>query len=147
MVVGEVMNKNIQTIGPDASIIEAASKMRDGDFGVMPVMDGQNLVGMLTDRDIAIRVVAEGKDLQQCTVEDVMTPEILTCNEDDDLEEIAQMMADKQVRRLPVLDMNKKLVGIVSVGDLAIMDQDQAGEALGGISEQRHDEPGAQLHQ
>lgn len=142
MLVRDMMNKNIQVIAPETPVVEAARRMLEGDFGVMPVCDDDNVVGMLTDRDIAMRVVAESKDASLCTVEDVMTTEILTCFEDDDASKVAQIMADRQVRRLPVLNRDKKLVGIVSVGDLAIMNQDQAAEALGGISEQRHDEPG-----
>jgi CBS domain-containing protein len=144
MQVREVMNSDLQIVSPDTSIVEVARKMRDGDFGVVPVCDGNNICGMVTDRDIAIRVVAEGKN-PNVAVREVMTPEVLTCSVNDDVQSVSQLMADRQVRRLPVVDENKKLVGIVSVGDLAIMDQDNAGEALGGISEQRHDDPGATL--
>lgn len=144
MLVRDVMNQDIKTITPQEPVTKAAQAMRDGDFGVMPVVDGGDVVGMITDRDIAMRVVADAKIVEQCTVGDVMTPEILSCFEDDDLEVVTRKMADRQVRRLPVLDKSKKLVGIISVGDLAIIDQDEAAEALGGISEQRHDEPGGQ---
>jgi CBS domain-containing protein len=143
MLVREVMNSDIQVVDLNASVTEIARKMRDGDFGVVPVCDNDRIAGIITDRDIAIRVVAEGKDVSQCTARDVMTPGALTCSVTDDVETVSQLMADRQVRRLPVVDENKRLVGIVSVGDLAIMDQDNAGEALSGISEQRHDDPGA----
>ncbi len=147
MNVSEVMNKQIKTIQPDASIVEAARQMRDGDFGVLPVVDGDNVVGMITDRDLAVRVIAEDKDVHECTVEDAMTADLLSCHEDDSVEDVARLMAERQVRRIPVMSADNKLVGIVSVGDVAIYNQDQAAEALGGISEQRHDEPGQQLTQ
>lgn len=142
MQVREAMNKDIKVISPDTPIVEVARQMRDGDFGVMPVCEGEKILGMVTDRDIAVRVVADGKDVTNLMVREVMTPEVLTCNENDSLESVAELMADRQIRRLPVVDASQKLVGIISVGDLAIVNQDQASEALGGISEQRHDEPG-----
>ena len=143
MLVRDVMNSDLQIVTPDTSVREIARKMRDGDFGAAPVCDGDRLTGIVTDRDITVRAVAEGKDLEKCMARDVMTPTVLTCFEDDDVMSVSQLMADRQVRRIPVLDHNKRLVGIISVGDMAVMDQDNASEALSGISEQRHDDPGA----
>lgn len=145
MRISEVMNKNIRIVRPDSGVVEVARQMRDGDFGVMPVCENDKLQGMVTDRDIAIRAVAEGKDINECQVSDVMTGSVVTCFEDDDVESVAQIMADRQIHRLPVLDRNNKLCGIVSVGDLALVKQEQAGEALSGISEKRHDEPGQSI--
>lgn len=145
MLVRDVMNTEIQVVTPDTPVVEVAKKMREGDFGALPVCDGNKIRGMVTDRDIVVRAVASGKDIQNCKASDIMTPGVLFCYETDPVETVIQTMADRQVRRLPVVDQNKKLVGILSVGDLAVMDQDNASEALSGISEQRHDDPGATL--
>ena len=143
MKVSEVMNKTVEMIDVNAPVMEAAAKMRDGDFGVLPVTDGDSIVGIVTDRDLAVRIVAEGKDSATTTVEQAMTPDTLTCNADDETDEVADFMAERQVRRLVVLGSDGKIAGMVSIGDIAIANQDQAGEALGGISERRHDDPGA----
>lgn len=142
MNVSEVMNKNVRTISPDTPLVEAAQKMRDGDFGVMPVCEGDKLVGMLTDRDITIRAAAESKDLKQTPVREAMTPDVLTCFEDDDIDKVTQLMSDRQIRRVPVLDRNKKIVGILSLGDMATanMASENAGVALSEISDSRQKE-------
>jgi CBS domain-containing protein len=116
----QILTKSPEVISPDARICEAARMMRDHDFGMLPVCDGERLVGSITDRDLAIRAVAEGCDALSTRVRDIMTPEVFYCFEDSDVEEAARMMEEKKIRRLPVLDRNKKLVGIVSLGDLAV---------------------------
>lgn len=144
MQVREVMKKDVKVIQPDSVLSDAARQMRDDDIGVLPVCDSDRLVGMLTDRDIAIRAVADGKDASTFKVREAMTSEILTCHEDDDIDDITQLMSDRQVHRVPVLDRNNRLVGIVSLADLARKNRsgDNANVALSGISEERHDEPG-----
>lgn len=144
MLVREIMSKNVKSISPDQTLIEVAKQMRDGDFGVMPVCEGDKLVGMVTDRDIVVRAAADGADLSQTKVRDAMTDEVLTCMEDDDVDSVAQLMSDRQVRRIAVLGKNKRLLGILSIGDLAEKSEslDEAGLALSKISEKRHDEPG-----
>jgi CBS domain-containing protein len=110
--------------------------MRDLDVGSLPVCDGERLQGMLTDRDITIRATAEGQDPESTTAADVMTHSIFYCYDDQDVEEAAQIMEEKQIRRLPIVNRDKKLVGIVSLGDLAV-DSGRgrlAGEALTEIS-------------
>jgi CBS domain-containing protein len=112
--------------------------MRDRDIGLLPVCsDDDRLVGMLSDRDIAVRAVAEGLDPWTCKVRDVMTPNIVYCTEDQDVAEAAQLMKENQIRRLVVLDRNKQLAGIVSLGDLAVESGDEqlAGNALEAVSE------------
>ena len=133
----EIMTHGVDVIPPDATVKEAAEKMKKLDVGPMPVCDGERLVGILTDRDITIRAVAEGRDPSMTKVRDVMTPEIVYCFEDQDVKDAAILMEEKQIRRLPILNHNKWLVGIVSLGDLAVGTGDQklAGEALERISE------------
>ena len=133
--VGDIMNTDVETISPDATIEEAAQQMRDGDYGVLPVGDDENLIGIITDRDIAIRAVAEGKDVDT-PVSEVMSEGVVYANEDDSVEEAAQIMSDHQIRRLPVVDSDNKLVGIVSIGDFAVevSDLGPVAEAMSEIS-------------
>lgn len=140
MQVNEVMNKNIQVITPDVEICQAARFMRDGDFGVIPVSENQKVIGMVTDRDIAIRAVADELSLHT-PVRDVMTTQVLTCYEDDDVSKVSKLMADNQVRRIVVLDHNEDYVGIVSLGDLSLEHEEKAQEALKNISQPQHNEP------
>ena len=133
--VGDIMNTDVETISPDATIEEAAQQMRDGDYGVLPVGDDENLIGIITDRDIAIRAVAEGKDVDT-PVSEVMSEGVVYANEDDSVEEAAEIMSDHQIRRLPVVDSDNKLVGIVSIGDFAVevSDLGPVAEAMSKIS-------------
>jgi CBS domain-containing protein len=117
------MTADVHTISPDATIEEAAQEMRDGDFGVMPVGEDEQLLGVITDRDITIRAVAEGKDLST-PVRDIMSEGVIWAHEDDSLEEAAQLMSDHQIRRLPVVDADQRLVGIVALGDFAVEGSD-----------------------
>jgi len=137
MRVSEVMTKGAECIGPDATLRAAAERMRDLDVGSLPICDNDRLTGVITDRDITIRSVAAGRDPGADRVRDVMTPGIVYCFEDQDTEEVAELMRSKQVRRLPVLNRDKRLVGIVSLGDLAVGtgNDEMAGHALEGISE------------
>ena len=118
MKIQQVMSTNVRTIGLEASIREAASLMLEENIGAVPVTDDDRLAGMLTDRDIVVRVVASGHDPEDVLVRDVMTSRTLYCFVDDDSERVAQNMVDEGVLRMPVVDRNKKLVGIVSAGDL-----------------------------
>ena len=132
MKVHNVMTKGAVCTRPDATLQEAAGQMKKLDVGALPVCDNDRLVGVITDRDIAVRSVADGHDPTADHVRDAMTPGIVYCFEDQDASEAAKLMAEKQVRRLPVLDRNKRLVGIVSLGDLAV-DRD-GSSVLGRIS-------------
>jgi len=137
MRVSEVMTQGVECIGPDATLQEAAAKMKSLDVGPLPVCDNDRLVGMVTDRDITVRATAEGDAPTDVRVRDVMTPEVIYCFEDELVEDAARLMAAKQVRRLVVLNRDKRMVGIVSLGDLAVKtgDEQLAGNALEGISE------------
>jgi len=120
MRVRDVMTRNVECVAPDDTVESAARKMRDLDVGPMPVCDGDRLAGMVTDRDITIRATAEGKDPAGCKVRDVMTPDVVYCFEDQDVKDAADAMSAHQIRRLLVLDADKKLVGIVAMADLAV---------------------------
>jgi len=115
----EVMSPDYKFISPDTSVQEAAKLMRDGDFGFIPVGENDKLIGMVTDRDIAIRSVAEGKDPSSQNVKDIMTAKTYYCYDDQSAEEVCNNMGEIQVRRLPVVNRDKRLVGVVSLGDLA----------------------------
>src|SRR5687768_18097423 len=113
------MSSEVQTISPLATIEEAAQEMRDGDFGLLPVGEDEQLLGVITDRDIAIRAVAEGKD-SSTPGGDVMSGGVIWVDENDSVEDAVQIMSDHQIRRLPVVDADQRLVGIVSLGDFAV---------------------------
>jgi CBS domain-containing protein len=137
MQVQEVMTCGVETIGPDSTLQDAAQKMKELDVGPLPVCENGHLVGMLTDRDITVRSVAAGQDSRTDMVRDVMTPEFIYCFEDQDVAEAAQLMKQKQVRRLIVLNRDKQLAGIISLGDLAVDtgDDQLAGTVLQAVSE------------
>src|SRR5262249_47173066 len=134
MKVSEVMTKDVHLLRPDQTIREAARKMAEEDVGALPVAERDHLVGMVTDRDIAIRAVAEGKD-SDTKLREVMSPEVRYCFEDEELDHVSKNMGQIQMRRLPVMNRQKRLVGILSLGDMATKgDQKHAGKALEGIS-------------
>ena len=142
MKISEAMTTDVRIASPSQTIQQAARMMAELDAGVLPVGDNDRLVGMITDRDIAVRAVAEGLP-PGTPVSEVMSREVKYCFADDDVEEVAHNMGDIQVRRLPVLNQDKRLVGIVSLGDIAMAEgPETAGEAICGISE-----PGGQHSQ
>jgi len=135
MKVSEVMTRDVQTIRPDQPVQEAASFMLSADAGSVPVTDGDRLIGMITDRDIAVRGVAKGYG-PDTPVRQLMTDDIICVLENDDVDDVASKMSEAQVRRLPVIDDQQRLCGIVSLGDLSReADEDVASEALVGVSE------------
>ena len=136
MKVADCMSRDVQTVKPDQPIQEAAQFMLRADAGSMPVLEGERLIGIVTDRDITVRAVAEGRG-PDTPVSDAMTSEILCCYEDEEVEEVAMKMSDAQVRRFPVLSRDgDRLVGIVSLGDLSRSEQGEAASvALGGITD------------
>jgi CBS domain-containing protein len=116
---GEVMTRDVVTVRPDTSVREAARMMKKLNVGALPVCDGQRLMGMLTDRDIVVRATADGMQPDTTLVLAVMTEEVCSCFEDDSVEKIERAMAERQIRRVPVVDSENRLVGIVALGDLA----------------------------
>ena len=135
MKVSEIMTRGVEIASPDDTIQQAASRMAELDAGVLPVGEGDRLVGMLTDRDIAVRAVAQGKG-PDTKVREAMTPEVRYCFEDEDLDAVVRNMGENKVRRLPVLGRDKRLVGIVSLGDVALYaDSGQTDAAVSAVSE------------
>ncbi len=133
MRVSEAMTRNVRIADPGQSIADVAKIMAEIDAGAMPVGENDRLVGMITDRDIAIRGVAAGKG-PSTPVREVMTQDVKYCYEDEDLDHVAQNMAQEKVRRLPVMNRDKRLVGIIALGDVAVTDQKPAGKAVAGVS-------------
>ncbi|BEP52357.1 CBS domain-containing protein [Variovorax paradoxus] len=132
----DVMSRDVQVISPDASIAEAARQMRDGDFGMMPVGANDRMIGSISDRDIAVRAVAEGRGADT-KVREVMSDRIRWAYEDEPVERAVAIMGEYQIRRLPIVSRDKRLVGIVALGDLAVRETESepAAEALCEISE------------
>ncbi|HEV8725612.1 MAG TPA: CBS domain-containing protein [Candidatus Binatia bacterium] len=120
MQVAQIMTRDPEVVTSDFILKDAALKMRDLDVGMLPIKSDDRLVGMLTDRDITVRATAEGRDPTNTKVSEVMTPEVVYCFEDQDVSEAAKLMQDRQIRRLPILNRQKRLVGIVSLGDVAV---------------------------
>ena len=137
MQVREIMTSDVETVDADIKISAAAKLMKELEIGALPVWSEQRLIGMLTDRDIAIRAVAEGRDISTTCVSDIMTQQIFYCFEDDDIHEAAAMMESNSIHRLLVLSEDNQPVGFVSLGDFAVKCRDErlAWEILERISE------------
>src|SRR3954447_9777579 len=136
MKAGELMTKDVELVQPDDTLQTAAKMMADIDTGALPVGENDRLFGMITDRDITIRAVAEGRAPDQTKVRDAMSEHIRFCFEDEDTQEVGRKMSEWAVRRLPVLNRDKRVVGIVSLGDLATGGaQDESRKALEEISD------------
>jgi CBS domain-containing protein len=137
MLIKEIMTHNVEVVSPGDSLEQAARRMAELNVGPMPVCEGNRVMGMLTDRDITVRATAAGCDPKTTLVGDAMSQDIISCYEDQDVQEAAQLMQEKQIRRLLVLNRANELVGIVSLGDLATEagDQGQPGEVLKKVSE------------
>jgi CBS domain-containing protein len=134
----DVMTRDVEVVRPDATLQEAAGRMKALDVGVIPVCDGEHLMGMLTDRDITVRATAAGRDPRTTHVRDVMTPDVVYCFEDQDVTEAQRLMQERQIRRLLILTSDMRLAGVVSLGDLAV----KAGaDKVGGAVLERVSEP------
>lgn len=142
--VADVMSTDVRVVSPEDTVQHAARLMREEDTGVLPVREGDRLAGLVTDRDLAVRLVADGKDPAQTKVREVMTPEVRYVFDDEDVYHVADNMAEQQLRRLPVVNRDKRLVGVVSLSDISRKGRlpHVAGEALAGITR-----PGGQHHQ
>lgn len=136
MLVGELMTRRVVVARPDTPIVDIAQMMRGNDIGAVLIAEDERLVGMLTDRDIVVRIVGNGGRASTATARDAMTPRIFYAFDNEESEAVAANMRDLQVRRMPVLNRGKRLVGIVSLGDLSCRIRPEiAGDALEGISE------------
>lgn len=134
----EMMTTPVQTVTPDSSLEEVAKKMRTQDVGSLPVCDNNKIVGIVTDRDIAIRGVADGLNPAQTKVREVMTTQVHSCPAETDANEAFKIMEDKQIRRLIVTDQTQNPIGIISLGDIALrVHQKQAGEVVKEVSKDR----------
>jgi CBS domain-containing protein len=136
MQVHDIMSRKVELTDPNTTIRDVARKMRTGRIGALPVGENDRLVGMVTDRDIVVRAVADERLPGNTSVREVMSEKVCYCYEDDDIEEAAKIMAEHQVKRLPVLNGDKRLVGIVALSDLGRADADCAQTALEGISQE-----------
>lgn len=132
--ISEVMTRGVEVIGPDESLLRAAQLMDELNVGALPVCEGAELVGMLTDRDITVRATAAGMDPSEHVVREVMTEQTRWCTEDQTTDEVMKQMGDVQIRRLPVLDANREVIGIVSLGDLATRQSEHTDSVLREVS-------------
>jgi CBS domain-containing protein len=133
----EIMTRKVQVAEPTLPIAKAAQKMRDLNIGFLPICENDKLIGTLTDRDITIQSVAQGRDPRLASVREIMSQQVFYCYEDDDIEHAAEHMKEREVRRLVILNREKRLVGVLSLGDIARASGEQqlAGETLGQIAE------------
>lgn len=135
--VRDVMTPNPKTLSDKDSVLEAARIMRDQDTGVIPVVEGKKIIGMITDRDIVVRAVAEGKDANGVRINEVMSKQVKSVNEDTPINEVLNLMSSSEIRRVPVVNQSQEIVGIVSLGDLAARtnQEGKVGKAIEEISE------------
>ena len=136
MQVKEAMHTGVEWVEPDTPVSTIAQKMRDLDIGAIPVCEKDHLVGMITDRDITCRAVAKGTDLSKLTAGDVMSEDVIYCRDTEDLNDAIHIMEDKQIRRMPAIDENKRIVGMLSLGDVShAASQQLTGEVVKAVSD------------
>lgn len=135
MQVKEVMTRDVLTVGPEASLFEVAELMRDEDIGAVLVTEGNDLLGVITDRDIVVRAIAEHRDVRAAKAREIMSEALFCCTEDAPIEAVIDEMAEERVRRVPVLNNARHVVGMVSLGDLSQEKARRAGDALREISQ------------
>jgi len=135
MKVSEIMTTNVECVSPETAISELAEKMKSLDVGFLGVCDADRIAGTVTDRDIVVRGIAGGRDLKSIKARDIMSKEVHWSFEDEEIKDVAKKMSDKEVRRMLLLDRNKRLVGIVSIGDIAKVEEEESGRTLKDISE------------
>jgi len=135
MKVSEIMTTNVECVTPETTINELAEKMKSLDVGFLAVCEKDRIAGTVTDRDIVVRGIAGGRDLNSIKAREIMSKEVHWCFENDDIKNVAEKMRDKEVRRMLLLDQNKRLVGVVSIGDIAKVEEQESGKTLKDISE------------
>lgn len=135
MKISEIMTTNVECVPPDTGIHELADKMKTMDVGFLGVCEGDRLVGTVTDRDIVIRGIASQRDFSGCRTRDIMTKDVVWCFEDDNVKDVAGKMRAKEIRRMLILDENKQLVGVVSIGDISKVEENESGRTLRQITE------------
>ena len=135
MKVKDAMHKGAEWVAPSTTVIELARLMAKHDIGAIPIGDNDKLIGMVTDRDIVCRGIADGHDIAKLTAREVMSAKMIWCRDDDDLDDASRIMEAKQIRRLPVIDKNKRMVGMLSLGDLSHAGKSKlSGEVLQAVS-------------
>ena len=135
MKISEIMTTNVECVAPETGISEVAGKMKTLDVGFLAVCENDRIAGTITDRDIVVRAIAGGRDIKSLKVSDIMTKDVHWSFESDDIKDIARKMREKEVRRILLLDANKRLVGVVSIGDLSKVEEKESGRTLKDISE------------
>ena len=135
--ISEVMTRGVRTLAPSDTVVMAAQAMDELDIGVIPVCEGDRLIGVVTDRDIVVRGIAQGRPVENIALNDVMSADVRSCYEDQSIDEVLEQMRDAQIRRIPVLDHDEHLVGMVSLGDVAVKGDggDGTSQALEDISQ------------
>jgi len=134
MKVKEIMNKDVKLVHRDDTIKTAAERMKEMRIGMVPVVEEDKVAGVVTDRDIVLRAIAEGKDMNT-TMSDIMTSDVTTCHDDDEVKKAAEMMKEKQIRRLIVVDKGEKLSGVLSLGDIVSSDTELGGKVLDEVTD------------
>ena len=135
MKVKDAMHKGVEWVEPTTTVLDLAKMMQKHDIGAIPIGENDKLIGMVTDRDIVCRGLTNGKDISKVTARDVMTPAIIWCHADEDLDDATRIMENKKVRRLPVIDKNKRMVGMLSLGDVSHAGKSKiSGEVLQAVS-------------
>src|SRR5881409_840784 len=135
MRVRDIMSTDVKCLTPETGMKEVAIHMKTLDVGFIPICENDRLVGAITDRDIVLRAIAEGREISTCTARDVMTKDVFWCYEDDSVKDVAKKMREKDVRRMLILNHDKKLVGVVSLGDLSKVEEKVSAQTLRDISE------------
>lgn len=135
MKVREIMTSNVECLAPEASLKEIAQEMKSLDVGFIPICENDRLMGTVTDRDIVIRAIAEGMEVETCKARDIMSREIVYAFDEDDVKTVAEKMREKEVRRILILDNAKRLVGVVSIGDISKVEEKVSGKTLRDITE------------
>ena len=134
MKVREIMTSNVECVAPDTTMMDLARKMKSLDVGFVPVCENDRLIGTATDRDIVLRCIADGRDVKSCTAREIMTKDVVWCYEDQDVKDVAKLMSDKEVRRILILNKDKRLVGVASIGDVSKVEEKESGKALKDIT-------------
>jgi len=135
MKVSEIMTTNVECVSPDAGLVDLARKMKTLDVGFLPVCENDRLIGTVTDRDIVLRGIAGVRNLNTCTARDIMNNQVAWCFEDEDVKDVAEKMRDEEVRRMLILSEDKRLVGVVSLGDISKVEEKESGITLKDIAE------------
>src|SRR6266852_1331230 len=135
MKIREIMTTNVECVSPDTGIQELADKMKTLDVGFVPICENDRLAGTVTDRDIVVRGLTGGQNINTIKAKDIMTKDVVWCFEDQDIKDVAKRMREKDVRRMLILNQNKRLVGVVSIGDISKVEEKETGKTLKDIAE------------